>query len=532
MNNFTRSYYPLIVLLFGFSFFIYFLYTGSVNAHDGVFTYALDDPYIHMTIADNLADNGSFGIAPGTYTAASSSPLWTLMIAGSFALFGKSLMMPFALNLFFAFIALILAYKELKNHIGRNMLFVVTGLLFFSAPFSAIIFTGLEHTAHIVFTMLFVLYAARELSDEKSKSFPIFILITLILTSLRFEGAFLVFFVSIIMFFRSGFKRAAVIAAAGMLPIIIGGLVSVSNGWYFFPTSILLKGTLPHGFNIGEIIKILVFTIMKQVTKSPHLLVLLLSAAGMLVYRIRKGSIFSSISSIYLLLFILGTLMHLQLAGIGWFYRYEAYLTFLGLFAAAASAADIMKENSIRFADLSIKIKLSVMFAMLIFAMPLLHRGADAAKNNTQATTNIYEQQYQSAKFIDKYYSGESIILNDIGLVNYYADIKTLDFWGLADMDIAGIKRAQNFNREHLNPIIEKSGSKIAVIYEAWYDYVIPFTDQWFTVGYMTIKNNVVCGEDKVHFYALGTEEADRLRANLREFAKTLPDAVEYQEIK
>ncbi|MCK5743013.1 MAG: hypothetical protein KAH48_12425, partial [Chlorobi bacterium] len=183
MNNFTRAYYPLIILLFGFALFTYFLYSSSVNAHDGVFTYALDDPYIHMTIADNLADNGSFGITPDTYTAASSSPLWTLMIAGGFALFGKSLMMPFALNLFFAFIALIIAYKELKNHIGRNMLFVVTGLLFFSAPFSAIIFTGLEHTAHIVFTMLFVLYAARELSDEKSKSLPIFILITLILTS-------------------------------------------------------------------------------------------------------------------------------------------------------------------------------------------------------------------------------------------------------------------------------------------------------------------------------------------------------------
>ena len=47
----------------------------------GVFVYVLDDPAIHLTVARRLAFDGTWGVVAGDFQSASSSPLWTLMLA-------------------------------------------------------------------------------------------------------------------------------------------------------------------------------------------------------------------------------------------------------------------------------------------------------------------------------------------------------------------------------------------------------------------------------------------------------------------
>ena len=44
-------------------------------------TYPLDDTYIHMAIARNVAQSGTWGINAGEFAPASSSPLWTVILA-------------------------------------------------------------------------------------------------------------------------------------------------------------------------------------------------------------------------------------------------------------------------------------------------------------------------------------------------------------------------------------------------------------------------------------------------------------------
>ena len=53
----------------------------SLARTGGMFVYAQDDPYIHLALARTLADHGVWGIRPTEFASASSSPLWTLLLA-------------------------------------------------------------------------------------------------------------------------------------------------------------------------------------------------------------------------------------------------------------------------------------------------------------------------------------------------------------------------------------------------------------------------------------------------------------------
>jgi len=74
----------------------------SVVRNDGHLVYALDDAYIHMAMAKNLATHGVWGVTPNGFTSSSSSPLWVLLLAVSYRLLGVTHLVPLLLNAIFA----------------------------------------------------------------------------------------------------------------------------------------------------------------------------------------------------------------------------------------------------------------------------------------------------------------------------------------------------------------------------------------------------------------------------------------------
>ena len=104
LNSATRDAMrrlPLFVVSIAFLAGVAALY-GTITARtDSVHVYLLDDPYIHMAVAKNLAQHGVWGptrYAPGF---ASSSPLWVLLLAGSYLVVGVRDLIPFAFNVIF-----------------------------------------------------------------------------------------------------------------------------------------------------------------------------------------------------------------------------------------------------------------------------------------------------------------------------------------------------------------------------------------------------------------------------------------------
>lgn len=142
---------------------------------------------------------------------------------------------------------------------------------------------------------------------------------------------------------------------------------------------------------------------------------------------------------------------------------------------------------------------------------------------------NVYEQQYQMALFIKKFYQGRTIALNDIGAVSYLADIHLLDLWGLASLEPARLRLLKCYDTQQIYNLSERRGAVIAIAYDSWFetDKIGGLPRQWVKIGQWTIPNNVVCGAPTVSLYAVDPSASDELIRNLKEFTTELPADVE-----
>src|SRR6186713_1885301 len=90
--------FPLILALLATFVTVYFIEGSTLRQTGGKFIYPLDDPFIHMQIARNLAFHGTWGINPQEFGSASSSLLYTVLLAALFKLFAAHVLIPFIVN--------------------------------------------------------------------------------------------------------------------------------------------------------------------------------------------------------------------------------------------------------------------------------------------------------------------------------------------------------------------------------------------------------------------------------------------------
>ena len=63
--------------------------TRQLAGELGVEAFPLDDSWIHMQFARNLAEGRGFSYNPGVPVSGSTAPLWTLALGGAFAVLGS-----------------------------------------------------------------------------------------------------------------------------------------------------------------------------------------------------------------------------------------------------------------------------------------------------------------------------------------------------------------------------------------------------------------------------------------------------------
>ncbi len=226
---------------------------------------------------------------------------------------------------------------------------------------------------------------------------------------------FLIIIVSVLFILENKYKYSILLIAASFVPLGIYGLISIFNGWYFLPNSLVLKSVLTG--NEPFLSEKYIFNIFNHFVNQllvSKLLILISLSFSFLVFNLINRK-FKDLCSIMLFIFISMALFHLLFANIGWFYRYEAYLVFMGVLVNSLVLYQFFQKYKISFDRNNIFKYLVFLLLLSLIIIPLAHRGYDSFDDTPIATHNIYEQQYQMGLFVKRFYHNESIVLNDIG---------------------------------------------------------------------------------------------------------------------
>jgi hypothetical protein len=532
MVSLLRKHWPLIVVIGILWATIAILLILSIRQNQGHFVYALDDPYIHMAIAKNFVCHGVWGVNKGDFTSSSSSPLWTLLLSLIYFLFGINEVSPFILNFIFGTLLVLLVYFLLRKYAIRPLFTFATLLaITFFTPLPSLMFCGQEHIMHAFITILFVYLSAKILSDEEptSKKYTLLLILAPLVTTARYEGLFLILVVSVLFILRRKLLHSLYLGGIGVLPIVIYGVISISKGWYFLPNPVLLKGNVPDISSLSSLSGIINFFWLlclrayNQMLFHSHMRFLILAALIVFIFQYSKQKRMWKDGEIMIIIFIATALLHMQFARIGWFFRYEAYLVALGVFVLSIGMRKYLPEKFPLMIRRSLMLKyVATALFILIVLPPLVKRGRNSLKWTPQATTNIYEQQYQMGSFLKEFYRGKSITANDIGAINYLADIECIDLCGLANLELAKLRREGRHGAQQIWSLAKQRNVKIAIVYD--HAFQIPL--QWDKVGKWKISNNIVCDGNTVSFYAVDSSETDNLIKNLKTFSSRLPKSV------
>ena len=520
--------WPLFAALAAYGATVAIMLSVSVRQNQGHLIYTYDDAYIHMAMAKNFARHGVWGVTRHEFASASSSPLWTLLLAVAFKLLGEHDVIPLLLNVLACILTLVVAYRFLEAHLQRAFP-VLAGLLLliFAAPLPSLTLAGMEHSLHTLLALLFACLSAEFLSLERLSSRQLATLLVLapVLALVRYEGLFLVGAVALLFILRGKVGMALGLGASGFLFVTIYGIVALRQGWYFLPNSLLLKGALPELTSLGGAAEFLGKAAVRRVCSNPYILVLSLLSLLAIVYQGRnrekawKSPILWSNAS-----FMIAVLLHMQFVGQGWAYRYEAYLVSLGVVVITAAGGELLSgELALGFQRDRLPQYLAAGILALLVGHALGERSLPILLKTSQATTNIYEQQYQMGLFLHRFYEGQSVAANDIGAISYLADIRLLDLEGLGSLKPATLRMKKAFNAAQVRALTAAERTSIAIVYEGWFQGIL---DDWSKVGEWKIRNRVVAAEDTVSFWAVDPSQKESLIRNLQAFAGQLPATV------
>jgi hypothetical protein len=483
----------------------------------GHFSYPLDDTFIHMSVAKNIALHHTWGISQYEWVSTSSSPLFTCLMALLFMIFGVSIFVPFAISLAGGLATVYVLNREYNKHSTLTPVQQIISILLIVviAALPSLSLSGMEHTLQIAVTLVFINRAAGFLEKGKvpGVSFWLLGLLGAIMIGIRYENIFVVLVVCGILFLQKRYGKSILLGFLVVLPIILFGLFFYLKGGYPIPNSVLLKGNNRYSTFLAG------YDAISSLSGSIG--GMLIIACILAFNKIRKNV---QDRDFYLLaIFIVTTLFHSLFGKFGWFFRYEAYLIVFGMFLLLKILFEQFDWKTWRQPS-----NLIIGSFFFIFCCNLGLRSLNAIWRTPGALHNIYDQQMQLGRFVKEHYDGATIAANDVGAMSFYGNIKMIDMIGLASNEVTRAHLKKYYNMDFLKELVKKNKVNVAIIYETWFKEDL-YKD-WIKVATWQLPYNVIAGDDLVSFYAMDEAGAAELKEKLLKFEKELPreNKVEY----
>jgi len=491
----------------------YFL---SLTKTDGHYIYVIDDAYIHLAIAKNFALYDVWGVTKYRFSSSSSSPLFTFLIGILIKIFGDNDLIPLYFNALFS-AGIVFILNQFYSKIFSSELKVISGVIF-TVLFITLhlqVLTGMEHVFQ-VFVFSLNIFCFYNLNQKKWATLGFFISL-LFLGLIRFESMFYFVSVAFVFFLIKNWKYGIAVLGFGFIPIAVFCVFNHSQSGYWFPNSVVVKGTAVHFDEnfFREFVKIIDYKLISsnslyKIGLFPVLI------SWWFVFEDRKKSLNEILSKNFMLIVLSCTfILHCLFAETKSMFRYEAYiLTGFSMAVFERISRDFVFESFFKLKKVFISGFLLANFALMIYKTFVSH------KMLAFGNKNIYEQQIQSAKFLHTYYNDAKVVANDIGAVTYFTDIHLLDIVGLGSAETIPFNgnevtfdyRFKNF----LTKYTLEHKYDIAVVYDHWFNGQIP--DTWKKAAELKISNNVNTAGSTVSVYSIKESDLGTLKNNIRNF--------------
>jgi len=486
-----------------------------LEINDGLLVYSLDDPYIHLALAENIL-RGHYGINLSEYSAPSSSILWPFLLAP----FSGSSLSPLLLNFLFG-IGLVLVFVRTTDLLMQGIHFKRTELvkallvilLVLCTNVIGLIFIGMEHTLQ---ALLVALVAYGLLIENRTSEITRWLPACIVIAPLvRYENMAISAAALFYLFDRGHQKRAIITGGIAALLLVIFSLFLGMLDLGFLPTSVDAKLN-PRG-DVSSIAAIFLTLLLNHGERQGLVLFIGLFGLGYLLYRTR-GDIYSDKRAL-LMATVVTVLLHFLFGKTNWYNRYEIYIWIFFLLNTLNIVIP-MVYAPLQSGSLSPRramvIIVGVAGLLIYSSLPYLTSLASLP----YASNNIYQQHYQMSRFATDFYRGP-VAVNDIGYVAYQNDYYVLDLFGLASEQALESRRSRT-GAEWMDTMLKEKGVKLAMIYDQWFPQI---PDSWVLLGKLEMAGERVTAQyNQVSFYATRSADMDAIRAALEEFSTSLPD--------
>ncbi len=480
--------------------------------------YVLDDAAIHLSMADHLARDGTWGVTSGSFESASSSPLWTALVAACLTVAPMARdVVPLALNVAagIAVIWILAANQTVLTPSCRRpadviaVVVLVTTVLFL--PGLAIV--GMEHTLHVALVLgaVTVVHRSSQRPVTAGQDRVAYVLVALA-TLARFESAFVAAGLAAGLLFtdpQRNRRRAVGLVLSAAIPAAGFAVANRALGGGWLPNSVLAKGQATGATSAGNGLGPV--DIANRVTHDPVLVALF--AVGVVYLALRSGRSARNLVPAWTL--VLATAAHAVLADVGWYERYQAYLIAIGVYLVLAVLAEISPE-----------LRRRSLAAACVLGVLLGATKADLLVDAPLAADDMYRHQYQAGRFLDRYYGGEPVATDQLGYISLLHDGPLTDFAGLGDYEVLRARTAPGVDiRELWADLSEDRGFRVAVVYDTVALKRVP--DTWIPAGRWRIDGKPVSGVTKsLEFFATTPSEVAPLQEHLRDFEDDMPARV------
>lgn len=493
---------------------------GSLYLCDFHLILTLDDPYIHLAVADQILAGG-YGVNNGEWSSPSSSIIWPYLMAITEALhlgaYGPMLVSAAAAAAtIFAVVRLLESYDPPDSGSEPQYLKWLALLVIPATSALALPMTGLEHSLHVwasILTLIGLIEAAR------GKAPNVIHLVALVMLPLvRFEGmAFAL--AALAAFALLGRWRFALLA--GALIVVALGLYAASmiaRGLPLLPSSILMKSRI-----LGDAYdhRSIVWSVLENLTSSLaytyalRLIVITLAICG------GAWSLRHDRRSLIVCGAVLAAIVaHLGFGQYNWFHRYEVYICALASVTLIWIVAQLLPRLPVgNRRSTAVIAGVTIGFVSLPYLW--------AAWQTPIASRGIYEQQHQLGRFVREFFP-RPVAVNDLGLIAWQNPNFVLDLWGLGSEAVRKAKQSGTYGPAEIAALAEPRGVELAMIYDRWFPGGMPA--DWTKVAVLH-TTAVTAAQSDVAFYRTARSDPRELARALDAFEAQLPPRVTLERL-